>query len=128
MAEFTASCRSITTRVSVASTDCNRRVDDAKALWDTGATDSFISRRLIEELKPKKVGEMDVRYADESVKAKDVYLVRLTFHPSEREIIVYATETGETSQDFIIGMNIIAKGLFILEPNGNEGFTFTFKA
>ena len=123
--EYTAWCPSILTRVSVASADGKHRVDDAIALWDTGATDCFVSRRLIDELKLKKIGEMDVRYADERVVTKDVYLVRLTFQPSGREIEIYASDTGEDSQDFIIGMNIIRNGRFLLEPT-EDGVSFTF--
>ena len=124
--EYTASCSQILTQVSVASGDNAHRVDNAVALWDTGATSSFVSQRLIECLGLKKVGETDVRYANGKVETKDVYYVRLTFQPSGREISLHASLSDDTSQDFIIGMNIIRNGTFLLKPT-DEGVKFTFE-
>lgn len=127
-AELEASCSSILSRVSVASGDGSERVDDVLALWDTGATSCFISRPLARRLKLKKIGESDVSYADGQRATKDLYIVRLTFQPSGREIHVYAAETNGETQDFIVGMNIIGNGRFLLEPDGKGGMRFTFEA
>ena len=123
--KFTASCSQILSQVSVASGDNAHRVDDAIALWDTGATSCFISRGLVERLGLKKIGETDVRYANGNVETKDVYFIRLTFQPSGREITLYVTQSDDTSQDFIIGMNIIRNGRFLIEPT-DEGVCFSF--
>ncbi len=111
--------------MSVASVDKAHQVDNAIALWDTGATSCFISQALAERLKLKKIGETDVRYANGKVEKKDIYSVYLTFQPSGREVQVYVTQSDDKSQDIIIGMNIIRNGTFLLEPT-DDGVRFTF--
>jgi len=111
--------------VSVASADNVNRVDDAIALWDTGATVCFISRGMAERLRLKKIGESDVGFANGAVERKDVFSIRLTFQPSGREIHLHVRQTDEDSQDIIIGMDVIRNGTFMLKPTG-DGVCFTF--
>ena len=126
-AEFTPPCSSIRTRVSLASVSQDNEVAEAIALWDTGSTYCGISSSMVERLKLKSVSTVKIRYGNGQIGEEKRYPLRVTFQPSGRVAVVYATEFTDDSQDFIVGMDIIGVGCFLLErkPDGGTKFTYS---
>lgn len=88
---------------------------DARALWDTGATNCAIIKTLVDRLGLPKVGKAMVSHAD-GESTQDVYLLNL-YLPNRLMIpMIRATEckSARGNFDFIIGMDVIALGDFAL--------------
>ena len=84
-----------------------------KALWDTGATNSAITSKIVESLKLIPIGKKKVTGAN-ATKLTNIYLLNI-FLPNQVVIIgIPATEIQSFVDDFdvLIGMDIITKGDF----------------
>ncbi len=94
------------------------------AIWDTGATNSVISKRVIEEcrLKPTGFAEM-VTVA--GFHAANTYFVNFILTNNYEVNGVHVCEGDIGGDDVLIGMDIITLGDFVItNKNGNTVFTF----
>lgn len=97
------------------------------AIWDTGATNAAISKKVIRECNLKPIGLTRVQHA-QGINIANTYLVNLWL---PNKVVVYnvrATEaiTGKKT-DILIGMDIINLGDFaITNKNGKTVFTYRF--
>ena len=93
-----------------------------KVLWDTGATESLISNKVIKELKLNKVGEVEVSTINGIIKTNR-YECGLLLENHSKSIKVNPAEFSYRKEcDVIIGMDIIQYGLFVLDK-GKLDFT-----
>lgn len=103
---------------------------NVKALWDTGATTSAVSSRVVKELSLPYVRTADVSMPISS-DVVDVYMVTVQISDEiiydNLEVFELPFENQET--DFIIGMNIISTGEFhVSNINNITAFSFTTPA
>ena len=126
-AYITASCSSIRTLVSVASDKGDGQHEDAIAIWDTGSESSGISKQMAGRLGMKPLGwKKVIRYANGKTCEENVYLATIFFPSTDAKATLYLFEFDDTTQDVLIGMDIIHCGRFLLEPDGSGGVVFTF--
>ncbi len=95
-----------------------------KALWDTGASNTCISHRVVEELNLISVGKHQTRTANEFVDA-DVYMIDIILpnHVTINNVSVFALDLYEC--DLLIGMDIIRFGDFsVTNHSGHTQFSF----
>ena len=96
-------------------------------VWDTGATSSAITQRVIDECKLNPIGRALVYHAgtDDDPNEIDTYLVDLLLLNG---VVVREIEVGYSNfrgGDVLIGMDIINAGDFaITHRDGNTKFTF----
>jgi hypothetical protein len=80
------------------------------ALWDTGATNSVITKSLADVLKLTPVSMTMVRGVHGS-RAANIYKVNITLNNNQITLNALVTECDELSDDgktgFLIGMNVI---------------------
>lgn len=93
-----------------------------KALWDTGATETLISSKIITELNLEKTEEVEVLTINGTINTKR-YGCGLLLENHSKSINIQPAEFSNRKEfDVIIGMDIIQYGLFILNK-GNLSFT-----
>ena len=114
----------IRTPVSLSSPDGGQTAE-AVMVWDTGATSSGISQRLVKQLGLKKPVRVIETYADGKERKAKAYWVLITF-PNGWRAQARAVAHRADNPDFIIGMDLICHGRFLLEPDGEGGTRFTF--
>jgi predicted aspartyl protease len=96
-----------------------------EAIWDTGATHSVVSEKVVNECKLKPVGMTEVHTANGSCDC-EVYIINLmlpqkVFFPNIH--VTKANLGGKT--ELLIGMNIITKGDFaVTNKDGKTCFSF----
>lgn len=97
-----------------------------RALWDTGATASVITQKIVDELGLKPIGMTKVHTASHSDIVAEVYLVSI-FLPN-RVVVpnIKVTKGNITGHDMLIGMDIISRGDFAITYNGGNT-TFSFR-
>jgi hypothetical protein len=108
---------------SVSSDD--RRIIRTRALWDTGATNSVVTKTLATKMKLKPVGRVLSSHANGTTEV-NVYLVNF-FLPNSFYIPYVRVTECEDTQSFgaIIGMDIITLGDFsITNVEGKTVFSF----
>ena len=93
-----------------------------KALWDTGATETLISNKVINELELLESGEVEVSTINGSIKTKRYMCGLLLMNHSKSINIQPANFSNIKGCDVIIGMDIIQYGIFHLNK-GNLKFT-----
>ncbi len=95
-------------------------------LWDTGATNSVISQKIVDECGLKPIGMALVHSATES-KHCEVYLISM-FLPNKLVLPqVRVTKGVLTACDLLIGMDIINQGDFaVTHHNGKTTFSFRY--
>lgn len=97
-----------------------------KALWDTGASGTNISKQIAEELELVPTGKVRNMTAG-GVTVNDTYLVNVEL-PNKvivEDIKVVASEIGNQGLGVLLGMDIIATGDFsISNKNGKTVLTF----
>lgn len=96
-------------------------------IWDTGATGTVITKRIVDELKLVPTGITFVNTASESGKQVNTYLVDIYLKKDLKIEGVTVTE-GTIGQgiDCLIGMDIINLGDFSI-TNFNGKTTFSFR-
>lgn len=91
------------------------------AMWDTGATNCLISRKLIEALHLEPIGQCNLSDASsEEDEVADVYLVHLGLPTGHIVRNVQAAFTPSRDYDFVIGMDVITQGDFAITNKDNQ--------
>jgi len=100
----------------------NRQENEFIAVWDTGATNTCISKAVVNKLalKPITVTEVSGAYGEEKI--RPVYLVCL-YLPNgvvfrNRPVI----EWDSTKVEVLVGMDVIFNGDFVISNINNETF------
>lgn len=83
------------------------------AMWDTGASLSAISRKLIDALHLEPYDKAIVSSLHEA-KLEDTYLVHLLLPTTDTILDVECTEAHTDDYDFVCGMNVIGYGDFLV--------------
>lgn len=96
-----------------------------KALWDTGATSSVITRRVVEQLGLKPVSITNVHTASGCEQAF-VYLVNIRLPQGVGFHSLPVTEAKLNGFDVLIGMDIIGMGDFTISKD-NDKTLFSFQ-
>jgi predicted aspartyl protease len=95
------------------------------AIWDTGATGTVISQRVVDACGLKPIGIAEVNTANEkrlsSVYLASIFLPNHVYFPQLR-----VTEGTISGGDVLIGMNIITRGDFAI-TNRDGKTTFSFR-
>ena len=100
-----------------------------KAIWDTGATGTVITRKVVRELNLLPIGKETVQTVGSGDKLDeyeaDAFLVNI-YLPNKVEVIgVRVCELSIGGSDVLIGMDIIAHGDFaITNYDGKTWWTF----
>ena len=96
------------------------------AIWDTGATNTVISQRVIKECKLEPISMVKV-YTAGGTKLSAVFLVNIML-PQRVGISYLKVTEGDlpTNTDVLIGMDIITQGDFVI-TNKNWRTTFSFR-
>lgn len=96
------------------------------AIWDTGATNTVITKNVIEQCDLKPIGMTEVSTAAGKINA-DVFLLSI-FLPNKICFSSIRATEGDISGDcdVLIGMDLIIKGDFVI-TNTNGETTFTFR-
>lgn len=104
-----------------------------RVLWDTGATTSAVSEKIVAQLKPKFLRQhsVDTAHGGPTVLASYSNITfmladGLAFTPQSTD----AVNLEGQPIDAVIGMDIISLGTFLLErkPDGLMRFTFSVNA
>lgn len=97
------------------------------AKWDTGATTSCVTQKVIDKLDLKPVGEMTVTTSNHTSVAK-TYLIDIILPSNYKceQIVVIGGQINNAIHDMLIGMDIISRGDFAVS-NFNGRTTFTFR-
>lgn len=95
-----------------------------KALWDTGASLSAISKKVADAVGLEIEGTVNVSGVN-GLKRSNVYLISLILPNNYIQADLLVCECESVSHDVIIGMDVISKGdLAITNKNGKTKFTF----
>lgn len=127
IAAFTARCdgRSLQLKNKVHIVSDNNTIE-ALALWDTGATGTCISERIVKDLGLVSTGKMTISTPSGQAET-NTYLVDILL-PNRVNITgaqVMDSKIGDQGIDILIGMDIITKGDFSVSClNGKTCFSF----
>ena len=101
--------------------------EEYKAIWDTGATRTVITRRVVENCNLKAIGMSRVRGVND-VRSAEAYLIniRLLNDVEFGNLRVIGTERLSGGANVLIGMDIIGAGDFAVS-NYEGRTTFTFR-
>ena len=95
------------------------------AIWDTGATNTVISRKVVDECGLKPVGMVRVRHVNgESNVESFLVNVGLPNHVAVFNVRAAVGDIGDA--DVLVGMDIIARGDFAITNVGGKT-TFSFR-
>ncbi|MGD2091322.1 MAG: retroviral-like aspartic protease family protein [Candidatus Aminicenantes bacterium] len=99
---------------------------NVKAVWDTGATQTVITNRIVKRLKLKPTGKAIV-FGVNSQTIVNRYMVDIELPNKIKFSTFEVLESDLNSQDIdlLVGMDIIQKGDFIIS-NANGKTTFSF--
>ena len=103
-----------------------KRVKTTRSLWDTGASNTLISKRIVEVLNLIPIGESHISGYNEGVDVMNAYLVHIGLPTGDIITDVIVSEFGTDEYDMVIGMDVICKGDFAI-TNKNEKTTFSFR-
>lgn len=96
-----------------------------KALWDTGATGTVVTKKIVDDLGLKQIGVVKVFHADGD-SLRPVYLINIMLPHKVGFQYIRVTEGTLTGFDVLIGMDIISQGDFVI-TNTNGTTTFSFR-
>jgi hypothetical protein len=101
------------------------RIEKFNAIWDTGATASVISKRVVKALSLEPNSKMRVFHAGGGGDFIDAYSVNIFLPNNTAFYIKRATEAELTGADVLIGMDIISSGDFaVTTSKGKTKFSF----
>jgi len=94
------------------------------AIWDTGATNTSISKKVVDECDLKPIGMAQVHTAAGTKNCR-VYFISIMLRNNVGFTQVRVTENEVTGADVLIGMDLITQGDFaITNLNGKTVFSF----
>lgn len=94
------------------------------ALWDTGASISAISKKVIDALGLEIEGSINVATVN-GLEKSNTYLISLILPNNYIQADLTVCECHSSKHDVIVGMDIISKGDFaITNKDGKTKFTF----
>lgn len=100
-------------------------IRECKGIWDTGASKSSISNRVVEELGLEPIGQGINNTAAGSVQT-NLYLINM-YLPFKVVIPFLTVTSGDLGDiDILIGMDVIARGDFSV-TNADGKTTFSFR-
>lgn len=109
------------------------KLKDYTAIWDTGATNSCITKKVAADLNLQPTGIAEVRHAD-GKSSVNTYLVNISLpnkimvgqvRVTEVQLISDANIPDDNQPQLLIGMDIIGMGDFaVTHANGNSAFSF----
>lgn len=101
-----------------------------KALWDTGATNSCISKEIAQQLGLVSTGFRNVQTpSGEGLCSTYLVDVVLPNHVTIQDVVVCSTEIGSQGFDMLVGMDIILLGDFVITNKDKQTvFSFCFPA
>jgi len=123
--KHTGLCKQLITEISV---EYEGIKFSGRALWDTGATGSCISSNVVKQLSLVSTGKSNMATAAGS-KVVDCYLLNfdLPNHVRINDVKVSEPDLANQGIDFLIGMDIILLGDFIISNYGGKTvFSFRF--
>ncbi len=110
---------------SVTNPGKDRKSTSIKAIWDTGATASVITSKVAKALGLVPISMTEVHTAG-GIRVCNVYIVDLMLPNNVYIPNVQVTEADMTTNDVLIGMDVIALGDFaITNLGGKTRFTFS---
>jgi len=95
------------------------------AIWDTGATNTFVSQKVVDDCALKPISITLVHTADQDV-LSPVYLANLLLPNKVGFSNLRVARARITGADVLIGMDIINKGDFVV-TNKDGKTTFSFR-
>ena len=96
------------------------------AIWDTGATASMVSDRVVQDCNLRPIGRARLYHASGSVWTEK-YLVNIILPNNVLVKQVTVTRGSFVGGDILIGMDIISTGDFaVTNLNGRTKFTFRY--
>lgn len=105
----------------------NGKKIETLGIWDTGATNSCITKTLAEQLDLTVIQKTNVSGVH-GVQEANVYFVNITLNNQNITVNALVTEAAELSADhrtgLLIGMNIITLGDFCISNHGQTVMTF----
>ena len=99
---------------------------EGKAQWDTGATNTCISKKVVDDLKLIPTGRKTVHTPSGNA-IQNTYLVdiELPNNVTMTNVMVFGSEIGAQGIDVLIGMDIISRGDFAVSNfEGTTKFSF----
>lgn len=124
--DYNGLARELRSPVKVVDPISGRSSDFDKGIWDTGATNTAIDRRVAIALGLTPTGVTQVATAN-GVALSNTYVINLFVHHSQvmfQQVIVSDGDLGAAT-DVLIGMDIIACGDFIVQNNnGRTSFEY----
>lgn len=109
-----------------AKTNPHPQTKQYKALWDTGATGTVVTKKIVDDLGLKQIGVVKVFHANGD-SLRPVYLINIMLPHNVGFIYVRVTLGELTGFDVLIGMDIISQGDFVI-TNTNGLTTFSFRS
>lgn len=96
------------------------------AIWDTGATNCVITQSVIDACGLVPTGQAKVSGVHGEEETRDTYLVNIILPNAVGVQSVRVTKGDMQFVDFLIGMDVVAKGDFAI-TNLNEVTKFSFR-
>ncbi len=94
------------------------------AIWDTGASCSVITKKVVDDLSLKSIGIIEVSTANDK-RMSNVYIISMGLPNKVGFPWLRVTEGGLSNIDVLVGMDIISQGDFAVSSyNGNTAFTY----
>ena len=97
-----------------------------KGLWDTGASKSSITQKIVDDLNLTPIGNATISTANGIVTVNTYFVnIGLPNRVTIRDVLVSCADLGDDI-DILIGMDIIRHGDFLI-TNTNNKTTFSFR-
>ena len=112
----------------------NIQLKEYLAIWDTGATHSAITKKVVDDLKLQPTGVREIRHAG-GKSSNNTYLVNIALpnrvivphiRVTEVQLIPDDNVSDDKQPQLLIGMDIISLGDFAV-TNANGKTTFSFR-
>jgi len=117
--------RAIESKIKIASATSNK-FKEFNAVWDTGATNTVISQKVISEIGLSGIDKITIHTAN-SKRTADVYLVDLILPKDQIKFPSLRVIDGKLDNiDVLIGMDIICSGDFAIS-NKNDKTIFSYQ-
>lgn len=96
-----------------------------EAIWDTGATASMVTQRVVDACGLKPIGTTAISHAQGTTEDVDIFLVNIVLPNMVRFPGVRVAQAILPNVDVLLGMDIISQGDFaITNSDGNTKFSF----